>query len=135
VTGPGNIEVIRDQYEAVNERDFERAMSHYAEDVVLVVRGRGITSGTFEGREATGEWFGDWFRTFGRDSRFKLVELEEREDGSVHLAAEFEGQGRASGVEVTGTVVWEYRFRDGKIVHVEGAAGLEATGEDPGASE
>jgi hypothetical protein len=63
------------------------------------------------------------------------MELDEREDGSVRLAAEFEGQGRASGVGVTGTVVWEYRLRDGKIVHVEGAAGLEASGEDPGASE
>jgi len=124
----GNIDVVRDQYVAVNERDFERAMSHYADDVVLVVRGRGITSGTFEGRDATGEWFGDWFRTFDRDSRFEIRELDEREDGSVRLAADFEGRGRASGARVKGTVVWEYRFRDGKIVHLEGAAGLEATG-------
>jgi ketosteroid isomerase-like protein len=128
-----NVEVIRDHYAATNERDFKRAMSHYAEDVVLVVRGRGITSGTFEGREATGEWFGDWFRTFDRDSRFKITELDEREDGSVRLAADFEGQGGAGGGGVTGTVVWEYRLRDGKIVHVEGAAGLEASDDnDPG---
>ncbi len=130
-----NVEVIRDQYAATNERDFERAMSHYADDVVLVVRGRGITSGTFEGRDATGEWFGDWFRMFDPDSRFEIREFEEREDGSIRVAATFEGQGRASGVGVTGTVVWEYGFRDGKIVHVEGAAGLEATGEDLGVPE
>jgi ketosteroid isomerase-like protein len=130
-----NIEVIRDQYAAVNERDFERVMSQYAEDVVLVVWGRGITSGTFEGREALGEWYGDWFRTFDRDSRFEIKELDEREDGSVHLAADFEGKGRVSGVRIKGTVVWQYRFRDGKIVHVEGAAGFESTGEDLGASE
>jgi ketosteroid isomerase-like protein len=30
-----NVEVIRDQYAAVNERDFGRAMGHYADDVVL----------------------------------------------------------------------------------------------------
>ena len=130
-----NLEVIRDQYAAVNERDFERAMSHYADVVVLVVRGRGISSGTYEGRDSVGEWFGDWFRTFDRDSHFAVTELEEREDGGVRLAAKFEGQGRASGAWVVGTVAWEYRLRDGKIVHVEGAVGLEATAQDPGASE
>jgi ketosteroid isomerase-like protein len=124
-----NAEVIRDQYAAVNERDFERAMSHYAEDVVLVVTGRGIRSGTFEGRKATGEWFGDWFGTFDRDARFDIKEIDERDDGSVRLVAEHRARGRGSGVEVHGTVVWLYRMRDGKIVHVEGAAGLEATGD------
>jgi ketosteroid isomerase-like protein len=124
-----NIEVIRDQYAAVNERDFERAMSHYAEDVVLVARGRGIRSGTFEGREATGDWFGDWFRTFDRGARFDIKEISEAEDGSVRLVAEHQARGRASGVEVRGIVVWLYRLRDGKIVHVEGAAGLEAIDE------
>jgi ketosteroid isomerase-like protein len=123
-----NIEVIRDQYAAVNERDFERAMSHYADDVVLVVRGRGITSGTFEGRDAVGEWFGDWFRTFDRDSLFEIKELSEGKDGSVRLVAELQARGRVSGVEFHGTVVWTYRFREGKVVHVEGAAGREAEG-------
>ena len=32
-----NVEVVRDQFAAVNERDFPRAMGHYAEDVELVV--------------------------------------------------------------------------------------------------
>ncbi len=32
-----NVEVVRHQFEAVNERDFPRAMSLYAEDVELVV--------------------------------------------------------------------------------------------------
>ena len=122
-----NIDVIRDQYAAVNERDFERAMSHYAKDVVLVVTGSGIRSGTFEGREATGEWFGDWFSTFDRGLRFEIKEIDEREDGSFQLVAELRARGRVSGAEVTGTVVWRYRLRDGKIVHVEGAVGLEAT--------
>ena len=32
-----NVEVVRDQFAATNERDFARAMSYYAEDVELVV--------------------------------------------------------------------------------------------------
>ena len=28
-----NVEIVRDHYAATNERDFTRAMSHYAEDV------------------------------------------------------------------------------------------------------
>ena len=115
-----DIEVIRDQYAATNERDFARAMSHYADDVVLVVRGQGIRSGTFEGRKATGSWFGDWFRTFDRGAHFEIKELDEREDGSIRLVAEHQATGRASGVQLQGTIVWLYRLRDGKIVYVEG---------------
>jgi hypothetical protein len=32
-----DIDVVLDQFDSVNERDFERAMGHYADDVVLIV--------------------------------------------------------------------------------------------------
>ena len=32
-----NLEIVLDQYAATDERDFRRAMSHYAEDVEMVV--------------------------------------------------------------------------------------------------
>ena len=32
-----DVEVIRDQFAVTNERDFTRAMGHYADDVVLIV--------------------------------------------------------------------------------------------------
>ena len=68
-----NVEIVLDQYAATNERDFERVMSHYAEDVELVAREPWtIQSGRFKGREAVGRWFGDWFATFGRDARFDV---------------------------------------------------------------
>jgi ketosteroid isomerase-like protein len=115
-----DIEIVRDQFEAVNERDFERAMGHYAEDVVLVVpRGEAVpTPGTFEGKEAVGSWFGDWFQMFDRDYRF---EIEEAEDlgGVIFIAATHRGRGRASGAEVHGENAYLYRLRDGKIVRVE----------------
>ena len=65
------IEVIRDQYAAVNERDWKRAMSHYADEVELEIPGSGLQSGTFRGKEAVGEWFGDWMATFDRDLHFE----------------------------------------------------------------
>jgi len=53
-----NVEVVCDQFAAVNERDFPRAMSHYAEDVELVVHPDAfLERGTFKGRDAVGQWF------------------------------------------------------------------------------
>jgi ketosteroid isomerase-like protein len=115
-----NVEIVRDQYAATNERDFERVMSHYAEDVELVVYFQDIRAGTFKGRDATGRWFGDWLSSFDRDARFDLKELTELEDGSVLVVADHHARGRASGAEVHGIVVWLYRLREGKIIRVEG---------------
>ena len=39
------IDVLRDQFAAVNERDFPRAMGHYAEDVVLIITHAGGVKG------------------------------------------------------------------------------------------
>ncbi len=38
-----NVDVVCDQFAATNERDFERAMSYYAEDVELVVDSRRLS--------------------------------------------------------------------------------------------
>jgi len=127
-----NLEVVRDQYAATNERDFSRAMAHYDADVVLVVPPGFIDPGTYQGRDAVGAWFGDWFRSFDRDARFELKELSELDDGAVLLVADHYARGRESGVEVHGTLVWVYGIRAGKIARVEGhatrAEALEALG-------
>jgi ketosteroid isomerase-like protein len=113
-------QVIMDQYAATNARDFDRVMSHYSEDVVLGFHVPDIRAGTFEGREAVGRWFGDWFRSFDRDAHFDVRELTELDDGSYLLVAEHQARGRVSGVEVHDEVVWVYRLREGKIVRVDG---------------
>ncbi|TMK97853.1 MAG: nuclear transport factor 2 family protein [Actinobacteria bacterium] len=126
-----NVEIVRDQYAATNQRDFRRAMSHYADDVVMVIPA-GIRGGTFEGRRAVGEWFGDWFATFDRDAQFEIAELIDLDDASVLLVAKHHATGRASGVEVEQEVVWIYRLRAGKITHLESydsrAEALDAVG-------
>lgn len=126
-------DVIRDQYDAVNERDWERAMSHYAEDVVLVVH-NGLAPGTYEGADSVGRWFGDWFATFDRDSHFDITRLEAHEDDRILLIATYQGSGRGSGAKIEGNVVWDYRVSEGKIVRLEGGTSLDVL-EDLGLAE
>ena len=128
----GNLEIIRDQYAAVNERDWERAMGHYAEDVVLHVQSADLRAGIFRGRDAVGAWFGDWFGTFDRDAHFDFEEIHEVGDDGVLVIAKHRASGRGSGVRVEGILVWLYRLRDGKVTRLEGfdtpEQGREAAG-------
>lgn len=114
-----DIEIVRDQFEAVNERDFERATDHYSEDVVLIVppAESAPEPGTYEGKEAVGEWFGNWFRAFRRDYHFEIVEARELGD-LILIVARHGGKGRASGIEVRGELSYLYRVKDGKVAHL-----------------
>jgi ketosteroid isomerase-like protein len=115
-----DVDVVLDQFAATNERDFRGAMNAYDEDVVLVVaRGWGITSGTYRGKAAVGEWFGDWFRQFGDDYRFEITEARDLGAGAIFLVAEHGGKGRSSGAAVGGESGYLYRVRSGKIVRVQ----------------
>jgi ketosteroid isomerase-like protein len=113
------VEIVLEQFAATNERDFERAMEIYADDVVLTVgEGWGITEGTYEGKRAVGEWFGDWFRQFAPGYHFEITEARDMGNGVVLLAAEHGGAGRASGVEVGGKTGYLYRVVNDRITRV-----------------
>ncbi len=120
--------VIREQYEATNRRDFGRVMDLYTDDVVLrVPRVEGVQNpGTYRGKEAVGEWFGDWFRAFAHDYRFEIKEIRELDGGLIFMHATHAGQGRLSGVPVSDENAYLYRVRDGRI----GELGFFATPED-----
>jgi len=114
------VEVIREQYAATNERDFRRAMELYADDVVLVVsESWGLGSGTYEGKAAVGEWFGDWFRQFANDYRFEILETRDLGRGGVFMVAKHGGTGRTSGAPIGGESGYLYRVADGKIHRLE----------------
>ena len=117
---PGaDVDIVLDQFAATNERDFERAMTYYADDVVLFVHPDAfLESGTFEGREAVGAWFGKWFATFEPGYHLDIEEAYELGE-AVLLVASHSGRGRSSGVEVHGETGYVYRVRDGKIVSAE----------------
>jgi ketosteroid isomerase-like protein len=112
-----NVEVVRDSIAAINEGDYGRAMGHLADDVVLKA---GVFAGPFRGREAVGEWFGDWFRMFDWNVHADIREIAEIGDDGVFLVVESGGRGRGSGVEVEGTFAWLYRLREGKITRMDG---------------
>jgi ketosteroid isomerase-like protein len=114
-----DIEVVLDQFAAVNERDFERAMALYADDVTLTASPEsGPKAGTYEGREPVGEWFGDWFRAFAPGYHFEIQEARELGPGVVFLFATHGGRGRLSGAEVQGETAYLYRVRAGKVSQV-----------------
>ena len=95
-------------------------MEMYADDVVLhVPRDEGVQNpGLYRGKEAVGEWFGDWFQTFASDYHFEIQEIEELNDGLIFMRATHGGSGRLSGVEVHSENAYLYRVRDGKITRV-----------------
>jgi ketosteroid isomerase-like protein len=112
-----NVEIIRDITAANNEGDFERALGHLADDVVLQAPA-GIRGGTFRGREAVGEWFGDWFRIFDWNVHSDIREIAEIGDDGVLVVIVAQGRGRGSGVDVEETFAWLCRLQRG-----EGQAG------------
>jgi ketosteroid isomerase-like protein len=110
-----DVEVVLDQFAAVDERDFPRAMDHYADDVQLFVDTSAFLSGgSFRGREAVGQWFADWLTTFEPGYRFDIEEAREVGD-VILLVASHRGRGRASGVEVESRTAYIYEVRDGKV--------------------
>jgi len=114
-----DVEVVLDQFAAVNERDFKRAMDRYAQDVRLFAsEGSGLKAGVFEGKEAVGEWFGDWFQSFAPGYRFEIEEARELDEGPILIFATHGGRGRLSGAQVRGETGYLYRVRDGKVTQV-----------------
>jgi ketosteroid isomerase-like protein len=114
-----DIDVVLDQFAGVNERDFRRVMEHYAEDVVLVAPEGFLNRGTFEGKEAVGEWFGDWFRQFGNDYRFEIKETRALGGGLVYVFAEYSASGKASGAVVSDATAYLYRVKGDKVSRVQ----------------
>jgi ketosteroid isomerase-like protein len=123
-----NVELVREQFEATNRKDFVRPMADWADDVELVAI-VGPLAGTHSGRDAVAAFFGDWFRSY--DVHFDLRKIRDGGD-AVAVAAHHQARGRNSGVELEGDFFSEYRVRDGKIVRIEFHANwsqaLEAVG-------
>jgi ketosteroid isomerase-like protein len=124
---PENVEVVRRYFDAATRGDFASAMAAYAPGVVLVVPDEVIAAkaGTFTGRDAVGEWFGDWFRSFARGYRFEIEEIRlvgER----VVASARHSGTGRASGAPMDVSVAYVFTIRDARIVRLELFDALDA---------
>jgi ketosteroid isomerase-like protein len=130
------VEIVVGQFEAVNARDFAAAMEAYAEDVDLIARGPlgEMVGRAATGKQAVGEWFGDWFRQFEPGYRFQIEDARSSGD-RVFLVATHGGRGRASGAPVEGETAYVYTVRDGKISRVELFADRDEALEAAGLSE
>jgi ketosteroid isomerase-like protein len=114
-----NVEVVRENFEQLNRRDWAAVKAAYDEDVVLVADGSvGPNAGVVSGREAVGRWFGDWFRAFGKDYRFEVEEARSIGD-RVLLVVQHRARGRASGAHTEWITANIFSVRGGKIVRVE----------------
>jgi ketosteroid isomerase-like protein len=113
-----NVEVVLKHFEDTNARRFAAVMEAYAEDVELVMHGEKLLARTASGKDAVGEWFGDWFRQFDRDYRFEVEEARPVGD-RVLIVATHHGHGRGSGVPVEERWAYLYTVRDGKVSRVE----------------
>jgi ketosteroid isomerase-like protein len=114
------VELVWRYIDAANQRDFPAAMAAYAEDVVLVVEPRVMptNAGTVNGREAVGDWFADWFRSFAPGYRFEIDEITAAGE-RVFMVARHHGHGRASGVSLDWSVAYAFTVRADKIVRLE----------------
>jgi ketosteroid isomerase-like protein len=128
-----NVDAVVRYFENTNARNFKAVMDAYADDVVLSLHGHfeAILGKGAVGKKAVGEWFGDWFATFGRDYRFEIE--ESRDCGEqVFIVATHHGRGRTSGVPITQKGAWIYTLREGKIIrcdaYAEPSEALEAVG-------
>jgi ketosteroid isomerase-like protein len=114
-----NVELVREYFKTVNQGDFGGAMRYYADDVELVVSAEAfLETGAFNGKDAVGLWFGNWFRAFQRGYQFELDEIREVGD-AVFVGARHHGRGKASGAEVRSTIAYLFRVRDGEIDKIE----------------
>jgi ketosteroid isomerase-like protein len=125
-----NVEIVREQFEATNRRDFARPMKDWADDIEVVPLPRSFINAA-SGREGVGEFFGDWFRAFGGGVHFEVTKIRAAGD-TVILQARQHARGRSSGVEVTGNYFYEYRLQGGQIrriiFHESWSKALEAAG-------
>jgi ketosteroid isomerase-like protein len=77
-TMPDLVELVREQLEALDRRDFDRVMSSVAEDAVF----HGRFGDLFEGRAAIRGLLEDWFRAW-EDLGFELEEVSDLGGGVV----------------------------------------------------
>jgi ketosteroid isomerase-like protein len=113
------VEIVREYFETVNDGDFAQAMRYYADDVELVVPAEAfLETGAFNGKDAVGQWFGNWFRAFQRGYQFELDEIRGVGD-AVFVVARHHGRGKASGAEVRWTLAYLFRVENGQIDKIE----------------
>ena len=112
-----NVDIVREQFEATNRREFARPMEDWADDIEVVPTHGSLTQPA-SGKEAVGAFFGDWFRTFGTEVNFDITRIRGGGD-SVAVEVRHRAKGRSSGIEVNADLFYAYRLEQGKIKRIQ----------------
>lgn len=127
----GNVEIIRRAFQAFNERDVERMLAGWADDVEMRLVGgfADLMGAEFRGHEGVRRWFKEWVENV--DVRVEIEEIHDAGDRVVVIARAV-GAGEVSGAPVALRGGQIYTFRDGLVIAVdnyyEASEALEAAG-------
>ena len=127
------MEIIVGVFEAANSGDFAAALDAHAEDVTLAFHGelRHMAGDEISGKNPVAEWWGDYYRQFGRGYRCEIDESRDLGD-RVLIAGTDYGQGRTSGAPITREFGYVFTVGNGEIVRCDvypsRAEALEAAG-------
>ena len=110
-----NLELVREMYAAFHGGDAERALSYFADDVVVDPGGR-VDSGVGYGRDALARIIGEWVGAFDEWSE-EIEELRAVGD-EVHAVAVQSGRQRTTGIEIRMRYAVGYRVEDGVITRM-----------------
>ena len=128
-----NVEFIVGVFEASNSGDFAAALDAHAEDATLAFHGelRHIAGDDISGKNAVGEWWGDFYRQFGWGYRCEIDESHDLGDRVLIVGTDY-GQGRTSGTPITREFGYIFTIANGRIVRCDvypsRAETLEAAG-------
>jgi ketosteroid isomerase-like protein len=113
-----NVELVRRVFRAFNDRDLDRLLAMYADDVEWRLIGgfAALTGDYVRGRDALRMSLMDWIDNLGGSTEIeKMVEAGDR----VLVLFSAAGAGRASGAAVTQRFAQVYTIDDGQISAVD----------------
>jgi ketosteroid isomerase-like protein len=110
-----NLTTARDGYEAWNRGDVDWFLEHMTEDVeVDPLRGVGDFEKVYHGHDGWRTFWEGWRDAWSR-IEIRVERMQDMDEHGVLVLLTFEGEGRASGAEVSMTVSHWLTFRDGLL--------------------
>ena len=112
----GDIERVREAYEAWNAGDRGWVLDHMSEDVEWITPGDDPDPGTYHGYRGVEEYWAQWRAAVGQ-LNFVVEEMIDAGDNVV-VVARRQGRGEHSGLEISDRVIQVFHFDGGKCTRV-----------------
>jgi ketosteroid isomerase-like protein len=125
-----NVEIVQRMYEAFHGGDFEAALAHFDDEVVIDTTHGRVDGGVAQGRDSVAPMIAQWIAAF-EDWREEIDEIRALGD-KVYVAATQRGRGKETGIDVETPYGIVYEVRDGRIarltMYIERKDALRAAG-------